>query len=693
MPPVFLLDEMSIERLSVSAKVMGTGTVMRIRGKAAMLVEPGKASAEMNIQTVDEDANILIGFYLEPGSISLASLHAAIAGLLLDVDLNNGSENNLFDGSCQISIEDASRLGRLIGIDASGSLSLQTDLFSIDDRQYFSGTAVAHDFQFNDFLLKKLDWQAQKEDRETLSSLKAEGTKGGTPWRIENKTACNLTASNGLFRADSMETQIGEFIMTLRAPATLWISKNRIALNDFILDWMGGTLSADIDLPGKLTLFPFSINPAQNEKMKFFLSSNTDLSELNALPFFPNQNFGGQIEFQLDYEGTMTDGILAGHCAVENGRFEHYEYGTVVRDINFDMVTDGHRLVLNEITATDGDQGKLRADGQIAFVPNKGFPFNFSVTFDKTRIARNDFLDVTISGEVSLTGSINEMALAGDLKIDPAYVYLDKLPAQLPETLDEAPLDAEKNNTGGVRHDRVPLTADISLNIPGGFFIQGRGIDTVWGGNLHLADSSEGWVVTGQVSPRRGTFTFLSRPFRFDQGTVTFDGSIPPMPVLDLSALYSRADIVARLKFEGRLNKPELSLQSDPPLPEDEVLARILFGKNMSTITPLQAVQVASAAHSMVSPGSGNFNLMGEIKNLLGVDQLEFREGGDTEGKTELVAGKHVSNQLYVEVNKALNSDESKISAEYEIYPNFSIETYTGTGLRPGIGINWKKDY
>jgi translocation and assembly module TamB len=129
-------------------------------------------------------------------------------------------------------------------------------------------------------------------------------------------------------------------------------------------------------------------------------------------------------------------------------------------------------------------------------------------------------------------------------------------------------------------------------------------------------------------------------------------------------------------------------------MPDDEIISYILFGKNLATITGLQALEVGLALRSMMdSKGGGKWDLIGNARDFLGVDQLALRESRNAEGSTEIVAGRQLNDYFYVEVSQKLREPDSSILLEYEILKNISITTETGTHTLPGIGINWKRDY
>jgi len=89
---------------------------------------------------------------------------------------------------------------------------------------------------------------------------------------------------------------------------------------------------------------------------------------------------------------------------------------------------------------------------------------------------------------------------------------------------------------------------------------------------------------------------------------------------------------------------PEMELTSEPVLPSDEILARLLFGRSVSDISPIQALQLAQTANMLA--GGGEIDFMGKMRQFLGVDQLELKPSGDTEGETSIRAGKYLGQNV-----------------------------------------------
>ena len=101
-------------------------------------------------------------------------------------------------------------------------------------------------------------------------------------------------------------------------------------------------------------------------------------------------------------------------------------------------------------------------------------------------------------------------------------------------------------------------------------------------------------TLAGSMDLSRGEFTFLGETFPLNSGQVLFTGGGEIDPELSVVAARTTADITARVEVGGRASSPTIRLTSEPVLPEDEVLARILFGKSAGQLERFQFNRVHS---------------------------------------------------------------------------------------------------
>jgi len=143
--------------------------------------------------------------------------------------------------------------------------------------------------------------------------------------------------------------------------------------------------------------------------------------------------------------------------------------------------------------------------------------------------------------------------------------------------------------------------------------------------------------------------------------------------------------------LSGEVDSPELSLTSQPPLPDDEILSRLLFGRTVTQITPLQALQLANALD--VLAGRQGFDVIDHTRRMLGLDFLEIRDLGVELDAAALRAGKYLAENVYIEVEQGLGPESGRASLQWEITPNITIQTEVGINAEAGAGIGWKWDY
>ena len=146
--------------------------------------------------------------------------------------------------------------------------------------------------------------------------------------------------------------------------------------------------------------------------------------------------------------------------------------------------------------------------------------------------------------------------------------------------------------------------------------------------------------------------------------------------------------MTAIVRVGGTVEAPTIALESAPPLPEDEVLSRLMFNRAAGTITPLQAVQLAAAVNRLRGGGPG---VLDRLRGALGVDTLDV-DGGDGTGTT-VRAGRYLADGVYVEGETGTAGQSTRARVEVEILPNLSLQADTGADATTGVGLKWQFDY
>ena len=120
------------------------------------------------------------------------------------------------------------------------------------------------------------------------------------------------------------------------------------------------------------------------------------------------------------------------------------------------------------------------------------------------------------------------------------------------------------------------------------------------GGNLQVVKPADSQILLlGTVETVRGTYEFQGRRFELARGgTLRFLGEPQPNPALDITAtrLIPNTGVEAQVRIQGTARAPQLSLTSNPPLEESDILALIVFNRPVNELGSGERASLAATA-------------------------------------------------------------------------------------------------
>ena len=218
--------------------------------------------------------------------------------------------------------------------------------------------------------------------------------------------------------------------------------------------------------------------------------------------------------------------------------------------------------------------------------------------------------------------------------------------------------------------------------------MQGRGLDAELGGSLRLTGPASAAQAVGQFEMRRGRLAILGRRLEFTRGTLGFSGSL--VPYLNLAAETRAEDAVVTVLVTGPANNPAFAFESSPALPEDEILARLVFGRAMASLSPLQIAQLAAAAGQLAGIG-GSTSLLQQLRERTGLDDIDVRtnEAGDT----SVAVGKYLGDRTYLSIEKGAQPGSGKATIDLEIGRGLKLRGEASDDGKTRGGIFFEQEY
>lgn len=386
------------------------------------------------------------------------------------------------------------------------------------------------------------------------------------------------------------------------------------------------------------------LTPDGNIDLK--VKGNTDLALINPLLNAQGQNLRGTVNVDGTITGTQLLPRAEGTAVLSDGDFQDYVQGVHVAGISARIVAQGNRITISEFKGRAG-KGTVSADGNIdLWAP--GVPVNLAINASNARMLAGNLMTVDGDATLKLTGQLaSHVNLIGTVRIDEGEV---NLPETMPRNV--AVLDVRRK---GQKYSAPPkskapvIGLDVTVTSPGRLFVRGRGLEAEVSGRVHVEGSNVRPEVRGGFNMRRGEFAVAGQTLNFTSGRLGFDGASVSGsldPSLNFVAESTSGSVTAKLEVTGYASAPKIKLSSTPYLPQDEVLAHLLFQQSVKQLGPLQLAQIAEGLGSLTGIGSG-LNPLSRVRKGLGLDRLAVG-GGQNGNGASVEAGKYVMNGVYV---------------------------------------------
>ncbi len=520
------------------------------------------------------------------------------------------------------------------------------------------------------------------------------GTLDGEVLLGGNRAAPEIAATVSV-KEGRLHTEGGEGFAPLSAEMTAELKQ----------DGFSATLTANMEkllhlegkfgLPVRVRLQPWSLELPRETGLSGDTSFDLHFHPLTGALGLEEHYLDGNMQGAFTLAGGLTAPDLRGEAVMRDARYENARTGTRLERLNVTVTAEGATVRLSECTADTDKKGRMTASGEMRLLYAEAFPFSGTVTFKDAQFADLDYMNGRMNGDITAEGTLKDMLVKGDVKITPVEVSMPgELPVKEPATLEVSEIrdgkiigEEAKKSTGAASQIRF----DINCDIPGKAYARAPILDSEWGGKLHVGGTLAEMKIDGRIKVLRGHLDFLNRRFVLRDSALLFLDGSPDKPYLDMLAVVETPTLTARLTLKGELENVKMELSSEPELPQDEILAQILFGRNLSRLSPVQAIQLARVAAMFNQGLSGIPFFSGNIK-LPGIDRMDIRTG-ERADETTVGMGKYFTDSVYVEVEQGTTTDSGKVSVEVEVTPQISVKGDADAKERSGVGLFWKKDY
>lgn len=480
------------------------------------------------------------------------------------------------------------------------------------------------------------------------------------------------STSNGLWGADG---QVKLDKMLLRRGSLLIENTNPMVINA----QKGHFQSQNFQIAGSDQYLKLALNDVHQNHTDASLNGRLDLSFLGFMTPFLDE-LKGPFNMSLSWKGKSNDVRFSGSSFVEKGFVKINGFPHPISDVKADILFNNRDILINSFEGKAAS-GTINGDGKISWLENKTFPTNIQAQFQKVSLNFPDGFRTQGSGQLSIKGTQFPLSLAIDYDIEGGEITSDfsggdtagssiKSSPYLPKDLSQGRFE--------------PFVYNIDLNILSSVFLNNSLAKTPIRGRLKISGPLSKFEFNGTLHPQAGgKVYFRDQEFEISTGYFEYDQAPPDNPKIYLTAFARvselatdesgrqvKNDFDVNMLLQGRAKKPQLSLSSQPPLSQSDIISLLALGITKSSMEREGAGGRIASGNANTALGSVlQKPLNKELKDRFGVEMKvsSAQPSVDQASVPKVTLSKQVSKKIAASASRTIGAQQEMSNVKLEL--------------------------
>ena len=435
--------------------------------------------------------------------------------------------------------------------------------------------------------------------------------------------------------------------------------------------------------------------PVKNVKLRIY-AQKADLAPFQV--FLPEvTNLNGTMDIDVTMQGAWDDKLIPrGHAQITDGAFVIDTLNLSFQKFNTYLDCQEQGINIRSFSISSG-QANIQLGGNAAWPWNQEGPLNLTAMARDFKIELPPWGHIIIDSDLALAGTYKNPYISGEVVDKSAQIQLFKTSYS---DLDDVVL---LNSEQPLPRIRFPRDVE-DMWAPPEFLNR-------WKVNLKLRNDdnfkvnlAQGWfAVGGTVSVDKepyaepvfgGGFTVNSGLLvvfgtRIEQlgGTVRYVDPHSIFPDLNINASVRRGLINIMVRISGSALNPKLSLSSDPPLSQADILSLLAFGRPSQELNRQESSALSNQAMALAIVGQKGRD---EMENIFGstITPDVITVHNEIQQGSSLEAGKYLNQNLYLRYRQGTeDSGGQNLGLEWRLTPRITLQGQVGTMRDTGVDI------
>lgn len=396
----------------------------------------------------------------------------------------------------------------------------------------------------------------------------------------------------------------------------------------------------------------------------------------------------GDVFADININGPLLKPFLSGELSAKNIDISGSNIPVAIKGSHLNIGFKEQKLIL-DADIYDDKQGSAKLKGELDWqgtrlggqLDVKGQDFNLKLE-QGVKLRLNPDLQVVVAN--------NELDIKGKVEIPYGRIAIESLPeGAVKVSEDEVIFEHEKQ----VKDPGFFYALDLSLIVKDDVKIDSFGLISELKGDLSLKKGYHSpLLTTGDINLINGVYQSFGQDLQIQTGQVGFSGAIDK-PYLNIKAIRNPEktadEVIAGITLTGNVDKPKLSIFSEPVKDQAEALSYLLNGQplgegesssNSAMLTQLLLSQGLSRGEGLVS----------KIGSRLGVEDVALGSTGSGDDTKVEISG-YLLPGVQVKYSVGVFEPLTEIVIRYQLLPQLYIEAING--VNDSLDILYKFDW
>lgn len=472
-----------------------------------------------------------------------------------------------------------------------------------------------------------------------------------------------------------LELGAGQLIQQLDAPLVFaWNElQTQVQLAD---DQASGKLKLAVQENGDL-LAQFQIEQLSSEEPK--LNAQLQLTPFNLN--FLDQSLGqynqvnALLESQLQLTGSLYYPQVHGQLNISQIHVDGELSPVSVDDGKMNLVFAGYQARLDSQLETR--QGEIVLSGDANWQQLEDWQAELSLTSSRVNIALPPMVKLDVAPNLHLQAAPQWAKVSGSVNIPWGRIVVEELPPSAVQVSKDQLLLDEDLQPLPVESLPLKLELDVQVKLGEDVRLSAFGLTSHLAGQLAITQKEHNPWVVGEINLQQGKYRSFGQDLQIQEGNIRMNGLVD-QPFVSIKAIRNpentQDDVIAGVQVTGSADEPNVTIFSEPAMPQANALSYLLRGQNIGS-DGQGGDMMTTALIGLSLAQSGK--VVGQIGESLGVQDLQLDTQGSGDNSQVTVSG-YIAPGLQVKYGVGIFNSVGEFTVRYRLMRDLYLEAVSG---------------